>query len=138
MADLFSPPLSVQSVTVTDELTIPAQTLHSTASQPHSEDIYAETWNALSRIAKHRQNIMEQTQLIEQESLALFSRLDETKGKLSGQDALISRHVTAEAHIHRHAELDALADLVQQGREENQRPPTSPEEENNTRGMEHA
>lgn len=89
VATLFSPPLPVQTVTVTDQLSVPAQTLHTTAS--HHDDIsrflYGEGWSTLGRIAQLRENIVEQTKLIEQESRSLFIRLEEIKGRIADEHA---------------------------------------------------
>lgn len=85
VASLFSPPLPVQRVTVTDELIVPAQTLHDSGSplnhQDDSSRLYAEAWSTLGKIDKLRQNIVEQTELIELESRSLFVRLKEVAGK---------------------------------------------------------
>lgn len=86
VAALFSPPLPVQRVTVTDELIVPAQTLHDTGMPLNHHDdpsrlLYTEAWSTLGRIAKLRQNIVEQTELIELESRSLFIRLNEITGK---------------------------------------------------------
>jgi transcriptional regulator with XRE-family HTH domain len=85
VAALFSPPLPVQRVVVTDDLVVPAQTLHDTPGPINHHDdfstsLYAEAWSTLGRIAKLRQNIVEQTEQIEQESRSLFIRLDEIAG----------------------------------------------------------
>lgn len=92
VATLFSPPLPVQTVTVTDQLSVPAQTLHTTAVPPsHHDDIsrflYGEGWSTLGRIAQLRENIVEQTKLIEQESRSLFIRLEEIKGRIADEHA---------------------------------------------------
>lgn len=87
VAALFSPPLPVQRVVVTDELVVPAQTLHGTPAPADegefSRSVYAEAWSTLGRIAELRQNIVDQTELIELESRALFIRLGEIKHKMS-------------------------------------------------------
>lgn len=89
VANLFSPPLPVQRVIVTDELIVPAQTLQFTRMLAHAHEdasrlVYAEAWNTLGRIAQLRQNIVELTELIELESRALFSRLDEVSSRAAG------------------------------------------------------
>lgn len=86
VAALFSPPLPVQRVIVSDQLIVPAQTLHDTGRLPNHHDdpsrlLYAEGWSTLGRIAKLRQSIVEQTELIEQESRSLFILLNDMTGK---------------------------------------------------------
>lgn len=139
VAALFSPPLPVQSVNVTDQLTVPAPTLHSTgASLPHNAVLYAEAWSTLGRIAELRQNIVDQAQLIEQESRALFSQLGEMQGTVSDQEAGPAQDVTTKAPIHGHAELNALADHIQQGWKQDQHASNPPKQPINSKGTEHA
>lgn len=102
VAALFTPPLPVQRVIVSDQLTVPAQSLHDTGTPPNQHDDpsrlpFAEGWSTLGRIAKLRQSIVEQTELIEQESRSLFIRLndmtDEAADVLTGhrqQDTTLS------------------------------------------------
>lgn len=102
IAALFSPPLPVQRVVVTDELVVPAQTLHETPGPINLEDfsssMYAEAWSTLARIAELRQNIVEQTELIELESRALFTRLEGIKHRMSD--------------VHADPDLDARATIA--------------------------
>lgn len=119
VATLFSPPLPVQSVSVTDGLTVPAQMLHSTSAAAHDESedvigtVYKEAWSVLGRIAKLRQNIVEQAQLIEQESQSLFNTLDEIKDGVSNQDTAHSQNATKEFHA-QVSKANALAADIQQ------------------------
>lgn len=91
VAALFNPPLPVQRVVVSDHLTLPAQSLHYSGTQPNHHDdgssklLYAEGWSSLGRIAELRQRIVEQAELIEQESRSLFFRLNDKAGKAAAE-----------------------------------------------------
>lgn len=142
VAALFSPPLPVQSVTVTDELTVPAYALHyNAASQSRPVDaaglLQSEAWAALGRIAKLRENIVEQTKQMEQESSALFSGLHEYKGSVGDQEAWHSQNNAAEPHVHV-ATANALAAEIDRLREEGAGASSPPKQTSNFEGIEHA